>query len=866
MLSTKQKLYEMRINCTRLITGRRRYSSSAVRLPDHADVVVIGGGNAGCNALYHLAKRGVNAVLLEKSKLTSGTTWHTAGLVWGVRGPYDTEIQLLATTKQVVQSLENETGLNSGWVQNGGLYPARTKERWYSYQRIAAVSKVFGVEAQVVSPKEARELFPLMSEEGIIGALYCADDGVVDPSMLINALIKSAKGNGAQIFEDCPITKILTKETILNKKKVYGVETPYGTIKTDIILNAAGAWSKKIANMINLDIPVMPIQHTYAITETMEGVQNYPHIRDNDMSTYVRIQGNSMYIGGYEKNPFQISTAPENFAFGLYEVDWDMFNTFLGPLMQLVPKLSTTGIKKTICGLESFTPDLKPIMGEDPQCSGFFYSCGYNSAGMMLGGGCGQRIAQWIINGRPNDYMFNFDIRRFSPVQRNNFTWLKERTYEAYGNNYGIKFPYDKPLSGRNLRTDPFHELLVERGAIMEDCQGWERPAWFSNKKVEILPYAYNETNRDDKYREIVEKECTFNLSPYDQIIREEALACRKSVALFNVSSIGKFYLCGPEAQKAADHLFTASTNCNSNETIYTLMLNRSGGIEADCTVTILEPGSSGIVDPIFKDKAFYILTNDSSYYQTWAHMSKVIEEKGFDVTLHDVTEQIGVLSVQGPNSRNLVERLIEHEISDETFKYATTRLAKVKGEIVRLIRYSTVGELGFELHIPKSSCRLVYTNLIECGKPYNMKHAGHRALSSLSCEKGNLIWGLDIRTDDNPVEVGLESICRESGEYLGKAVIDRLRTAGIKKKFVRLHVDSSIPLWGLEVIYRDNHLVGYLRRGEKGYSCEKAIGHGYIKHPDGGDITKEFLENGNYELEVNGKRYAVDLQLLTQV
>lgn len=398
----------------------------------------------------------------------------------------------------------------------------------------------------------------------------------------------------------------------------------------------------------------------------------------------------------------------------------------------------------------------------------------------------------------------------------------------------------------------------------MEEYLGWERPAWYSDKKVEILQYDYKETNRDDEYSDILKREYNFNSSPYDKIIQEEALACRQNVALFNLSSIRKFYICGPEAQKAADYLFTADTNRNSNEIIYTLMLNRDGGIEADCTVTLLEPGSSGIVDPIFKDRAFYILTNDSTGFQTWAHMSKVIEEKGFDVTLHDVTEQIGVLSVQGPNSRSVVERLIEDEISDESFKYSTTRLAKVKGETVRLLRYSMVGELGFELHIPKSSCHLVYTNLVNCGVPYNMKHAGHRALSSLTCEKGNLVWGLDIRTDDNPVEVGLESICRESGEYLGKLVIDRLRTTGIKKQFVRLHLDSSIPLWGLEVIYRDNQLVGYLRRGETEYSCKSAIGHGYIKHPDGGSITKEFLENGNFELEVKGKRYAVEPKLLT--
>ncbi|XP_012238092.1 sarcosine dehydrogenase, mitochondrial [Bombus impatiens] len=861
----KHKFHRVCINYTKSVT-RTLNLSSTIQLPDYADVVIVGGGSAGCNALYHLGKCGINAVLLDKSKLMSGTTWHTAGLTWSIRGPSDVEMELLNTTKCIFNSLEKETGINPGWINNGGLYIARSNERLNEYRRLVTGSKAFGIQAHLISSQEAKELFPLLNEDIIQGAFYSSEDGVIDPTMLINALTKSAKTNGCQIIEDCPVTKILTKETIKNNKKVYAVETPYGIIKTDVVLNAAGVWSKSVANMINMNIPLTPIKHAYIVTEPIKGLQNLPNIKDPDASLYYRIQGSSIAIGGYEQNPIVLPSAPEHFSFCLYELDWNVFNAHLESMIQLIPKLSTVGIRTTICGPESFTPDHRPIMGEDPNCSGFFYSCGYNSAGMMLGGGCGEQIAHWIINGRPDKYMFNYDIRRFLPEQRNNMVWIHERSHEAYAKNYNIIFPHDEPLSGRNLKVDPFHSLLVEDGAIMEECQGWERPAWFSpTNKVEILSYDYGghygtAKNQNDYYRTILEKEYSFNFSSYNEIIRKEVLACRQNVVLFDTSHLGKFYICGPDAQNTADYLFTANMNCNFNKTIYTCMLNHAGGVETDCTVTVLEPGSSGIVNPIFKEKAFYIVSNGISIYHTWAHMKKVIMEKGFDVSLHDVSEQIGILSVQGPNSRKVIETLIEDEISDESFKYSTTKLVKIKNETIRLIRLSFVGELGFELHIPKSFCRIVYKTLINCGKSYNIKHAGYRALHSLSCEKGYLLWGLDLRADDNPIEAGLESICRNTGEYLGKTAVDRLRKIGIKKKLVHIYLNSTIPLWGMELIYRNKCLVGYLRRVEQGYSNGNVIGHGYIKHPNGENVTKEFLESANYEIEAMGKRYTVDL------
>ncbi|KAK9296853.1 hypothetical protein QLX08_009258 [Tetragonisca angustula] len=771
-------------------------------------------------------------------------------------------MELLDATRRIFNSLEKETGTNPGWINNGGVYVARSSDRLNEFRRVITGSKIFGIQAYLISPQETKELFPLLNENIIQGAIYSPEDGVIDPTMLINALTKSAKSNGCQIIEDCPVTKILTKETVGNNRKVYGVETPYGMIETDVVLNAAGAWSKNVANMINANIPLTPMKHAYVVTESIKGLENLPNVRDPDATLCFRIRGSTIAIGGYEQNPIVLPSAPEDFSFCLYELDWNVFNAHLQSTIQLIPQLSTTGIRTTVYGPESFTPDHKPIMGEDPYCYGFFYSCGYNSAGMMLGGGCGEQIAHWIIHGQPDKYMFDYDVRRFSPEQRNNAVWIHERCHEAYAKNYSVAFPHDQPLSGRNLKLDPFHSLLVEKGAIMEEYQGWERPAWFSQtNKVKILSYDYGgyygvAKNQNDDYRELVEKERGFHFSPYDEMIREEALACRQNVVLFDTSHLGKFYLCGPDAQNTADYLLTARTDCNLNKTVYSCMLNHAGGVEADCTVTALEPGSNGIVNPTFKGKAYYIVSNGTSIY----HMKKVITEKGFNVSLHNATEEIGILSVQGPSSRKVIETLIEDEMSDESFAYSTTKLVNVKNETVRLIRFSSVGELGFELHIPKSSCQLVYKALIDCGKSYDMKHAGYRALYSLSCEKGYLLWGSDLRTDDNPIEAGLGFTCRETGEYLGKPAVDRLRKIGIKRRLVHVRLNDVVPLWGMELIHRNGRLVGYLRRVEQGYTNRNAIGHGYIRHPNGENVTKEFVENGNYEIEAMGKRYTVDL------
>ncbi|PNF21900.1 Sarcosine dehydrogenase, mitochondrial, partial [Cryptotermes secundus] len=452
--------------------------------------------------------------------------------------------------------------------------------------------------------------------------------------------------------------------------------------------------------------------------------------------------------------------------------------------------------------------------------------------------------------------------RRFDPQQIEDYNWVKSRSQESYVRNYYIVFPNDERLAGRNFQKGPFHQELVDAGCIFQERQGKERPGWFSTKgAAPVPPYdwfgAYGHTqNTDHRYENQLKKDHTFGVTENHKLIGEECLACRQQVALFDMSSLGKFYLCGPEAQKAADWLFTADTHHPIGKTVYTCLLNSKAGVEADITVSTIETGTGGQIDPIFKGHGFYMTTAGGSSYHTWAHIKSVLNEKKCNVDFTDVSERVGVLSVQGPNSRALLQPLLDVELDNETFPYATTKLVKAAGHLCRAIRISFVGEMGWELHIPWDSCLPVYKALWAQGVKHGLRHAGYRALSSLSSEKGYHLWHFDLQICDNPLEAGLDFVCRETGDYLGKAVLDVIRQRGLTKKLLHFQLKKNIPIWGFEAIWRDDQVVGYIRRGEFAYSLGSFIGQGYVKHPDGYPVTFDYLENGCYQVEVMGKRH----------
>ncbi|XP_029735141.2 sarcosine dehydrogenase, mitochondrial [Aedes albopictus] len=852
----------------------KRSLSSGSSLPESADVVIIGGGSAGCNTLYQLTKRGIRAVLLEKAKLTAGTTWHTAGLVWRLR-PNDVEIKLLASTRNLLMSLEEETGYNSGWINNGGLFISHSDERLDEYKRLATLGKCFGIESQILSPHEAQKVFPLLDPTSFTGALFSPGDGVVDPAMMCTALTKAALANGGTVVEDCTATKIVTGENLLGVKDVRGIVTNKGTIRTNTVVNATGVWGRDLIEPLGIHLPLIPMKHAYVVSETMEGIhQMLPNIRDHDYSIYFRIQGKSICMGGYENNPVLLDRVPGDFHFGLYDLDYSVFDTHIQGAVKLCPEFGTAGIKSTICGPESFTPDHKPLMGPDPLINGLFHNCGFNSAGMMLGAGCAEQLAQWIIHDRPDLHMFAYDVRRFSPKQKKALNWATERSHEAYAKNYSIVFPHDEALAGRNFTVDPFHKQMIQHGAVMEERHGWERPGYFLPEDTVVVQsydwYGYYDypKNTNTNYEDTLKKDYTFGFPEHHDLIGEEALTCRHDAAMFNLSYFSKLFLTGSQAKEAVEWIFTGDLNKPINKTVYTCALNKRGGVEADVTISVVESGQGELHDPIFKGRGYYIVAGGASAYHTKSHIWAAIQEKALRAVVTDHTEELGVLSIQGPKSREIIQKITDFDLSDEE-KLPPNSTAILSIQInpfykcnVRILRVSFVGELGYELHIPEESCNDVYNALMKAGYKEGLRNAGYRALYSLSSEKGYHLWGYDLRTDDTPVEANLGFTCRKRGDYQGRAAVERQLENGVSKRLAFFTLNEQVPIWGLEAVYRNGEIVGHLRRGEYGYTLQKPIGQAYITRKDGDYITNEYIKSGHYQIEIMGKLHDAQCHL----
>uniref|UniRef100_W5KGU2 Sarcosine dehydrogenase, mitochondrial n=1 Tax=Astyanax mexicanus TaxID=7994 RepID=W5KGU2_ASTMX len=846
-------------------------------LPRAADAVVIGGGSLGCQTLYHLCKMGMtNVVLLERDRLTAGTTWHTAGLLWQLR-PSDTEVELLAHTRRVVSSeLEAETGLETGWIQNGGLFIASNKQRLDEYKRLMSLGKVYGIESYVLSPAETKDLYPLMNVKDLYGTLYVPKDGTMDPAGTCTTLSRAATARGATVIENCQVTGIQVHTDDLGVRRVRGVETDFGTIETPCVVNCAGVWATKLGEMAGVKVPLIAMHHAYVVTERIEGIQVVFHarltsMRDHDASVYLRLQGDALSVGGYEQNPIFWEEVSDKFAFSLFDLDWDVFMQHIEGAINRVPALEQTGIKSTVCGPESFTADHKPLMGEAPEVRGFFLGCGFNSAGMMLGGGCGKELAHWIIHGRPEKDMYGYDIRRFHHSLSSNNRWIRERSHESYAKNYSVVFPFDEPLAARNMRKDPFHQVLQDQGCLFQERHGWERPGWFNKDgPAPVLDYDYYgaydvKKNSDYKYNELLGKEYTFDFPPHHNTIRDECMTCRNAVAVFNMSYFGKFYLSGPDAKKAADWLFTADINKKTGSTVYTCMLNKKGGAESDLTVSRLEPGPAHLpLTPESNGDVYYLAIGGGVAQHNWSHIQTVLQDECFNCTLTDQSEDMGMISIQGPKSRDLLQEVLDADLSNEAFPFSTHKIVTAAGHKVRAMRLSFVGELGWELHIPKDSCLPVYHAVMAAGAKYGVQNAGYRAIDSLSIEKGYRHWHADLRPDDTPLEAGLAFTCKmkTSIPFLGRSALESQKAEGLRRRIVCFTIDEKVPMFGLEAIFRNGVPVGHLRRAEFGYAINKTIGYGYIRNPEGEVVSPDFVRGGEFTLERMGVQYKAKAHL----
>eukprot|EP00603_Paraphysomonas_imperforata_P002901 CAMPEP_0114428998 /NCGR_PEP_ID=MMETSP0103-20121206/9239_1 /TAXON_ID=37642 ORGANISM="Paraphysomonas imperforata, Strain PA2" /NCGR_SAMPLE_ID=MMETSP0103 /ASSEMBLY_ACC=CAM_ASM_000201 /LENGTH=887 /DNA_ID=CAMNT_0001598281 /DNA_START=162 /DNA_END=2825 /DNA_ORIENTATION=- len=861
----------------------KSFSSSS-----EADVVIIGGGSVGAATLYSLSKKGVKAVLLEQNQLTSGTTWHSAGLVWRLR-PSDIDIQLIAHTRQLALSLEEETGQSTGFVEAGGLFIAATQERLFEYQRLTTLGKFFGIESAILTPAETKELYPLINADDVYGSLHSHGDGTLDPTGWVNALARGAKQNHGDIRENSTVSAIhseVVPHTVHTRgqvdRQVTAVELSTGeVIRTSAVTNCAGVWAPSVGALVGADVPLCAMRHAYVTTEPIPGIENMPNIRDHDASVYLKVQGNSIHIGGYEKNPIFWKDVLPDFSFSLFDLDWDVFAAHIVGAVQRLPVLETTGIQSTVCGPESFTADHKPLMGPVPGIRGFYLGCGFNSSGIMLAGGCGEQLAQWVVHGAPSLDMFSYDIHRFHPASMSaSRRFVEEGSHEAYVKNYATVFPHDEPLGGRNIRRDPFHTQMMQAGCVFQFRHGWERPGWFhvthtaapgpfTPKDVSVKEYDFygqydNELHAKDShgYLQAIANDNTFGWPGSHATVKREVEACRSGVAVFNQSYFGKYFLAGRDAQAAMDWICTNDMQKHVGSTVYTNMCNADGKVMCDLTVTKLAP-----------DK-FYIATGGGSATHDWEWLSHVIREKQFQCLLTDRTEEFGLLSVQGPLSQKLLQEISRtpSDFALDQFPFSTSKYVVIAGHEVLAIRLTFVGEMGFELHIPVSACQDVYAALFSAS--YLPVNAGYRAIDSMSIEKGFKHWHEDLRMDDSPLEAGLGFICKLKGDvdFVGKAALLRQRKDGLRRRLACFLIEKSgdasdavdeelygfrqAPLHGGEVIYLGDDCVGYLRRAGFGHSrsIKRSIGYGYVEKPCGGVVDPSFLKNNTFHIEGLGE------------
>jgi len=798
-------------------------------IPTHAQIIVIGGGIIGCSTAYHLARdHNADVLLIEQGTLTNGSTWHAAGLVGQLRSSAAIT-QVLKYSVELYQGLEAETGLATGWKQNGGLRLANNQERWTEIKRQATTARSFGLQMDLLTPGEAQELWPLMDASDLVGAAFMPTDGQASPSDITQSLAKGARMHGAKIIEG-----VTVKDIIVTDGAVTGVVTDHGTISCEKIVNCGGMWAKEVGKLAGVCVPLQPVQHQYMITEAMASVpEGLPTLRDPDRLIYFKEEVGGLVMGGYELNPISWANdgLPKNFEFQLLDSDWDHFEQLMEQALIRVPDLETAGVKQLLNGPESFTPDGTYIMGEAPEVKNFFVGAGFNAFGIAAGGGAGWTLAQWVVTGEQPMDLWSVDIRRFSSLHHNN-DWARERTLEAYGKHYTIVFPYEEYESGRPQIVSPLYERVKAKNACFGSKLGWERPNWFAPQGIEPKDeYAMGRQNWFDH-------------------VGQEHKATRERVTVFDQSSFAKFELRGPDAEQALSWIAANDVSKAPGSLIYTQMLNSRGGIECDLTAARIA------------DDLYYIVTGTGYRTHDSAWIRQHIPEN-LDATLVDITEEYGTLSLFGPEARNVLQAVTDDDVSHSGFPFGTVKEITIAGHKIRAFRITYVGELGWELHMPIAATGEAFDALFTAGEKYGIAPAGYRAIESLRLEKGYRAWGSDITPNDNPFEAGLGWAVKlkTNTPFLGREAMEATRGKALTKRLACFTLDDpEIVLVGRETILRNGQPVGYLSSGGFGYTIEKPVGFGYIKNPEG--VDNDFINDATYELEVACRRYPAKVHM----
>lgn len=798
-------------------------------LPQTAQVIVIGGGIIGCSVAYHLAEMGwKDVILLERDQITSGTTWHAAGLMVTFGSTSETSTEMRKYTRALYHRLEAETGHATGFSPVGFIEAAADADRLEEYRRVAAFNRYCGIDVHEISPAEIKNLFPFARVDDLLAGFYVKEDGKINPVDVTVALAKGARMKGVRIFEKTPVTQVLEKQ-----KRVIGVRTAQGDIQAEYVVNCAGMWARQLGIQSGVNIPNQAAEHYYMITEEIKDIpKNMPVFEDPSSYGYFREEVGSLMVGLFEPvcAPWNIDGVPNHFSFGEISPDWDRMLPYLEKAMQRVPITLDIGIKKFFCGPESFTPDLRPIVGEAPELKNYFVAAGLNSIGILTGGGMGRVLAHWMTHGTADVDITGMNIDRLHTYQSNP-EYRKKRTVESLGMVYRCHYPTMSPQTARGAKKSPFHDRLAAAGAYFRDVSGWEGADWYAPAgiKPEVDQLSWGR----------------MNWFPYWQAEHECA---RNNVIIMDMSFMSKFLVQGRDAGNVLNQISANNIDGPCNTITYTQWLNQDGKLEADLTVTKLDA-----------EKYLVVVTDTMHRHaETWMKRNTPKDAHAF---VTDVTSAYGQLNLQGPKSRELLQLLTSEDLSNEAFPFRTAKEIDIGYARVLCIRITYLGELGYELYIPAEQATHVYDRILkvaEANPQFGLKHAGLKALASLRLEKGYRDYGHDIDNTDDPFECGLGFAVdfNKPHGFIGRdAALAKKSSGPMTRRLLQVLLKDPTPLlYHAEIIYRDDKPVGYVRAGSYGFTLSSAVGLAMIEA--GVPIDAHYIESGRWEVEIAGKKY----------
>ncbi|MEZ5842380.1 MAG: FAD-dependent oxidoreductase [Hyphomicrobiaceae bacterium] len=807
-------------------------------LPDRTRVVIIGGGVAGCSVAYHLAKLGwTDVVLVERKQLTSGTTWHAAGLIAQLRATANMT-RLAKYSQELYGSLEAETEVATGFRRCGSLTVALTAERFEELKRGASMARAYGVEIEVITPAEAKARHPLVEVGDAVGAVWLPKDGQGDPGNIALAMAKGARNRGVRIVEGVKVTGIRR-----GKGRVTGVVTDRGTIDCDVIVNCAGMWGRDVGRMAGVALPLQACEHFYIVSEpSAEVPRNLPVLRVPDECAYYKEDAGKIMLGAFELSakPWAVDGIPEDFCFDQLPEDLEHFAPILETASRRMPLLARIGIHTFFNGPESFTHDNRYLLGPAPGIEGFYVACGFNSVGIQSAGGAGMALAHWIVDGHAPFDLSDVDVRRVVPYQANR-AHIVPRVSETLGLLYADHFPYRQYATARGVRHTPFYEQLKAEGAAFGETMGWERAHWFQ-------PAARRAAGQTPIY------EFGWFRQPWFEHWADEHRAVREAVGMLDMSAFGKFRVDGPDAEAVLQRLSANDVAVDPGRIVYTQWLNERGGIEADLTVTRLS------------ETSFLVVTSSGTTTRDLDWLRRHLPE-GARVSVVDVTSAEACLAVMGPNARKLLQGLTTADLSNSAFAFGAAREIEVGMALVRAHRITYVGEQGYELYMPTEFARHVFAVIREAGVAHGLRLAGLHAMDSLRLEKAYRHFGHDISDEDHVLEAGLGFAVKANkpkgafGDFIGREAVLQRQAQGLKRRLVQFRLTDPVPLlYHTEPIVADGAIVGYLTSGSYGHTLGAAVGLGWL--PCRPDETPEELLGRHYEIEVACERFDASASL----